>query len=163
MQKEQARLRPFQEEDAAACARVLYDAVHALAGRYYSAAQRAAWAPEVLTPEAMRQRLHGQLAFVAEDHQGIAGFMSFRPPEELAFAYVRPDCAGRGVAVLLHDSLVDAARRSGAQSLWTNASELARRFLEKRGWHVVHRRDFEQGGVAIYNFRMSIVLEGADQ
>lgn len=111
-----------------------------------------------MSPAVMLERLRGQHVFVAEDRRGIAGFMSLRPPDELDFAYVRPDCAGKGVADLLHDAVVDTARRSGVPSLWTHASELARRFLEKRGWNVEQRRDFEKNGVPIHNFKMSVAL-----
>lgn len=150
-------LRPFQEADAAACAQLLYDAVHELAAGHYNIEQRLAWAPEVMSAEVMLERLRGQHVIVVEDHRGIAGFMSLRLPDELDFAYVRPDRAGKGVAELLHDAVVDVARRSGGRGLWTHASELARRFLEKRGWQVEQRRDFEHNGVRIYNYRMSIV------
>jgi putative acetyltransferase len=151
-------LRPFQEADAAACAQILYTAVHELAGRYYNAEQRTAWAPEVMSADVMIERLRGQQVFIAEDQCGVAGFMSLRAPDELVFAYVRPDCAGKGVAILLHDAVLDAARHCGSQSVWTHASELARQFLEKRGWKVEQRRDFERNGVPIHNYRMSVTL-----
>lgn len=141
-----------------ACAVIRYAAVHELAGRYYSRDQQVAWASKVMSTDHMLECLRGQAVFVAEDKQGIAGFMSLRPPDELEFAYVRPDCAGKGVANLLHDAVIDTARRAGVSALLTHASELARRFLDKNGWHVEERRDFEHNGIWIYNYRMTISL-----
>lgn len=92
---------------------------------------------------------------VADDARGIAGFMSYEPPGELDFAYVRPDCAGKGVAMLLHDALIRRVRDSGVTVLRTSASELARRFFEKHGWKVEFRNDFERHGIPIHNYRMS--------
>ena len=151
-------VRPFQENDAAACAALLYVAVHELTMFYYNTEQRTAWAPEVMSAKIMLERLRGQVVFVAEDQRGLSGFMSLRQPDELDLVYVRPDCAGKGVAALLHDTMIDVVRRSGGSGLWTNASELARRFFEKRGWTTEHRRDFMRDGVPLYNFRMSISL-----
>jgi putative acetyltransferase len=132
--------------------------VHELAGRYYSSAQRVAWAPEVMSTDDMLDRLRGELVFIAEDQQGVAGFMSLRLPDELDFAYVRPDCAGKGVAGLLHDTLIDTARQSGVSGLSTCASELARSFFAKRGWTLQERRNFEHNGVLIHNYRMTLSL-----
>lgn len=153
------KVRAFRERDAEACARLIYEAVHTLATRDYSAEQRNAWAPEVMSTAVLLERLRDQVVFVAEDDAGVAGFMSLRLPQELDFAYVRPDCAGRGVALLLHEAIIEAARRAGSVELWTHASDLARRFFQKHGWKVERRRDFERNGVPIYNFEMTLRIQ----
>lgn len=152
------RVRPFETSDAAACAQLFYDAVHQLTGQFYTKEQRLAWAPEVMSESALCHRLRDQFALVAEDERGVLGFMSYHPSGELDFAYVRPDCAGKGVALQLHDGILQIAREQGAVSLRTFASELARRFFERRGWNVQERHDFEKNGVPIHNYKMWIDL-----
>lgn len=48
-----------------------------------------------------------------------------------------------------------AAREQGIRSLFTEASELARRLFERKGFAVVERQDLVIRGVAIHNYRMA--------
>jgi len=51
-------------------------------------------------------------------------------------------------------ALETAAAKRGIGRLYTEASEPARRFFERRGFILLHRRDFALAGVAIHNFAM---------
>jgi hypothetical protein len=51
-----------------------------------------------------------------------------------------------------------AAREQGIRSLFTEASELARRLFERKGFAVVERQDLVIRGVAIHNYRMAKTL-----
>ena len=48
-----------------------------------------------------------------------------------------------------------AAREQGITSLFTEASELARRLFERKGFAVVEQQDMVIRGVAIHNYRMA--------
>jgi putative acetyltransferase len=104
------------------------------------------------------RRLERQTVLLAEDAQGIAGFMSFHPPGELDVAYVRPDCAGKGVARRLHATLIQRARESGAQFPRTSASEPARRFFERQGWKVEGATTSLDMAFRFHNYGMSLDL-----
>lgn len=55
-------------------------------------------------------------------------------------------------------ALEDAAKAAGINVLFVEASEAARRLLERRGYRNECRRDFEIDGVAIHNYRMTKML-----
>jgi hypothetical protein len=52
-----------------------------------------------------------------------------------------------------------AAREQRIGSLFTEASELARRLFERKGFAVVERQDLVVRGVAIHNYRMAKALD----
>jgi putative acetyltransferase len=52
-----------------------------------------------------------------------------------------------------------AAREQGITSLFTEASELARRVFARKGFTVVERQDLMIRGVPIHNYRMAKVLD----
>jgi ribosomal protein S18 acetylase RimI-like enzyme len=67
--------------------------------------------------------------------------------------------AGQGIASRLYDVMEAAARQQGITSLFTEASELARRLFERKGFTVVERQDLVVRGVAIHNYRMAKTLD----
>jgi putative acetyltransferase len=67
--------------------------------------------------------------------------------------------AGRGIASRLYDAVEAAAREQGISSLFTEASELARRLFEHKGFMVLERQDLVIRGVAIHNYRMAKTLD----
>ena len=71
----------------------------------------------------------------------------------------RPRRPGRGIASRLYDAVEAAARQQGIKSLFTEASELARRLFERKGFAVVERQDLVIRGVAIHNYRMAKALD----
>ena len=52
-----------------------------------------------------------------------------------------------------------AARQQGIKSLFTEASEPARRLFERKGFAVVKRQDLVVRGAAIHNYRMAKALD----
>jgi putative acetyltransferase len=54
----------------------------------------------------------------------------------------------------LYDTVETAARERGIARLYTEASELARRFFERKGFTVKERRDMVLRGVDIHNYSM---------
>ena len=60
------RLRPYTPGDRAAVKTVFYRAVHEGAAGHYTAAQRAAWAPDPAVDPAQPDRLAGQFCLLSE-------------------------------------------------------------------------------------------------
>lgn len=150
-------VRPYAPSDAEAAAQVFFTAVREGARGAYSAEQRAAWAPEPPQGAAWRERLAGQHVVVAERDGALVGFMTLQGGH-LDLAYVAPDEMGRGTAGLLYDAVLAEARRRRLVALTTDASHLAKRFFEKRGWRVVRAQEVERRGVTLVNFAMTLDL-----
>ena len=72
--------------------------------------------------------------------------------------YAAPEAAGGGIASRLYDAIETAARAQGIGRLFTEASELARRFFERKGFAVLGRQDMILRGVPIHNYRMAKTL-----
>ena len=130
-------VRRAVDEDIPGIVEVFWQGVHVGAAPIYDAAQRAAWLPVAPAPHAFAARLAGQTVRVAVEGGRIAGFMTLRADGYLDFAYVRPEARGTGTADALHAAILNAAAVAGLTELTARASDLARPFLARRGWHVV--------------------------
>lgn len=149
------RLRSARPDDAAACYAVLYASVHGGTDRFYSPAERMAWAPDPTPPEGWQDQLLAGYCCVATDHEDrIIGFMTMAEDGFLDFAYVTPDWMGRGAAAALYDRIEDWARTQSLSLLTTEASHLSQRFLTRRGWITTARQSVIRHSVALTNFRM---------
>jgi hypothetical protein len=87
------------------------------------------------------------------------GFIDLEPNGHINRLFCAPEAAGRGIASRLYDAVEAAAREQGIRSLCTEASELARRLFEHKGFAVVERQDMVIRGVAIHNYRMAKDLD----
>ncbi len=150
------RIRPFQNNDAPALAALFHDAVHRIAARDYNPAQLAAWSSAPPDPARyVANAADGRLFLIAVDDDGAPlAYADLEADGHIDHLYCRPDAAGTGVTVALYDLIEAAARDRALTLLFVEASEPARRFFERRGFVVDHRRDFMIGEVAIHNYRM---------
>ncbi|WP_147125499.1 GNAT family N-acetyltransferase [Shimia ponticola] len=128
------QVRPFQPDDAAACAQVYFRAVRDGAVRYYSDAQRRAWAPETPDSTALGEKLLNAETFVAVRDGEVVGFMSMTRAGHIDLAFVLPDEMGRGTADALYAALLNRAVSLGIAELTVDASHLARSFFLRHGW-----------------------------
>ena len=151
-------LRPFVTGDAAASIDIYYDAIHNGTAPHYALNEREAWAPRDARPDPARwaDRLGGVHTIVAEDSGAMVGFASLLGHGHIDMLFVRPAARKSGAAAALYDGLLEAARSSGVKGMTTDASHLARRFLEKRGWRVVAPEVVTRNGVKLTRFRMAL-------
>lgn len=150
------RIRPFRPDDAPALAVLFFHSVREAALRDYSQTQVEAWAPEIADPSRYTDRAKdGRVFLVAVDakDEPIA-YGDLENDGHIDHLYCRPDYVGRGVASALYNRLEAAARARGMPRLYVEASELARRLFERKGFAVENRREFELRGVAIHNYAM---------
>ena len=70
---------------------------------------------------------------------------------------MRPAWQRKGLAEALYRKLSADAHDMGCAVLTTHASHLARRFLERRGWHVTDTQNVERNGVRIPRFAMALL------
>lgn len=153
-------LRRYAPDDCAACWQLFYRAVQIGAAGFYDQAQRDVWCatPPEPTP-ARNARLAEATTWVALTDGHLAGFMSLEHDGYLDMAFVDPDHMGQGVAVALHDHLIQSARNAGLDQLTTHASHLARRFFARQGWQVVRPDNVTKNGVTLPRFEMQLTLK----
>ena len=154
-------IRAYNPRDAADLADVFFRSVRQVALSDYTAAQVRAWAPEPRTAEwAHGEASDGRLVLAAAnaDDRPVA-YIDLEPNGHIDRLFCAPEAAGQGIASRLYDAVEAAAREQGIRSLFTEASELARRLFERKGFAVVERQDLVIRGVAIHNYRMAKALD----
>ena len=88
----------------------------------------------------------------------IGSARAVHPGAHIDRLYCAPEAAGRGIASQLYDAIETAARAQGIKQMFTEASELARRFFERKGFTVLERQDKILRSVPIHNYRMAKTL-----
>ena len=153
-------IRPYERRDAADVADVFYRSVREVALSDYTAEQVAAWVPERRDAEQEHRRSgDGRLVLVAIDEPGrVVAFIDLEADGHIDRLFCVPEAAGQGVASRLYDAIEAAARSQRIERLFTEASELARRFFERKGFAVLERQDMILRGVPIHNYRMAKTL-----
>jgi putative acetyltransferase len=154
-------IRAYEPRDAAGLAGVFFRSVRQVALSAYTPAQVKAWAPEPRTAEwAHGEASDGRLVLVAADAgDRPVAYIDLEPDGHIDRVFCAPEAAGQGVASRLYDAVEAAAREQGIRSLFTEASELARRLFERKGFAVAERQDLVIRGVAIHNYRMVKTLD----
>jgi putative acetyltransferase len=150
-------IRTYQPDDAAGVADVFYRSVREVALSDYTTEQVRAWVPGRWDAEQEHLRSgDGRLVLVAADGRGrVVAFIDLEPDGHIDRLFCAPEAAGRGIASQLYDGIETAAREQGVGRLFTEASELARRFFERKGFIALERQDKILRGVPIHNYRMA--------
>jgi putative acetyltransferase len=153
-------IRTYERPDADGVADVFYRSVREVALSDYTAEQVAAWVPGRWDAEQEHRRSgDGRLVLVGVDEPGqVVAFIDLEPDGHIDRLFCAPEAAGRGVASRLYDAIEIAARAKGIERLFTEASELALRFFERKGFAVLERQDMILRGVPIHNYRMAKTL-----
>jgi putative acetyltransferase len=156
----EATIRSYERRDADDVVDVFYRSAHETAFSDYTPEQVNAWVPRRWDAEKEHQRSDdGRLVLVAEGEPGhVVAFIDLERDGHIDRLYSAPEAAGRGVASRLYDELEAAARDQGIKRLYTEASELARRFFLHKGFTVLERQDKVLRGVPIHNYRMAKAL-----
>ena len=127
-------IRLFAGQDAQATWQVFHAAVHQTAVRDYSAEQVTAWAPDTVDLAAWRKRREQAHTLVAVVDGAVAGFADVTDAGLVDMLFVHPAHAGRGVARLLLEAVIDTARARGLTRLHTHASRTAQPVFERLGF-----------------------------
>lgn len=147
-------IRPYRAHDASALTEIYTRSVTELGSRTYNPDQIGIWATLAPTAERFAELMEdGRLRLIAADATDRAvAFCDLEADGHIHFLYALPEIAGTGAVTALYDALEKAARDRNIAKLYSEASELAKGFLLKQGFHVVERRDFEVAGVPIHNY-----------
>ena len=139
---------------------VFYRSVREVAPSDYTPEQVQAWVPGRWDAEHEHRRSgDGRLVLVATGKSGhVVAFIDLEPDGHIDRLFCAPEAAGRGIASRLYDAAEAAARAQGIKRLFTEASELARRLFEHKGFTVLERQDMILRNVPIHNYRMAKAL-----
>ena len=89
-----------------------------------------------------------------DDDTIIEAFALLDPTDRLALLYCRGRASRQGRAGALLEALEQHARIQGVSRLRTEASQLSRPLLERRGWVVDAEETVILGGVSFLRWRM---------
>jgi putative acetyltransferase len=155
-----ATIRAYDQRDAADLADVFFRSVRQVALSDYTAAQVSAWAPERPAPKQMHEQASdGRLTLVAVDeHDHAIAYIDLEASGHIDHLFCAPEAAGHRIASQLYDAIETAAREQRISRLFTEASELARRLFDRKGFAVLERQDLIVRGVATHNYRMAKAL-----
>ena len=144
-------LRPIGLADAPLLREIYADAVESQAPGLYADAQVRAWSALAWLPGVLDRTLEEGSGWISGDD---AAFAIRHPQERLSLLYCRGSAArqGHGSALLARIEL--EAQADGVQRLRTEASQLSRPLLERRGWRVVAPETISIGGVLFERYRM---------
>ncbi len=147
-------IRRWRPEDAEPSYRVYFNSVRVDAASQYTEEQRCAWVPSASIEDWWTPRLIDGTAWVAEDAAGLAGLIALRDDGHLDLFFVVSRARGAGAATSLYDALMNEARARNLDQLTSDASHLARRFLERREWESVAEEKVSRSGVPLTRFKM---------
>jgi GNAT superfamily N-acetyltransferase len=150
-------IRPLRPDDCQQLVAVYQDAVISQAPGHYSPAQIAAWSQHAARNDGFRSSLlrgHGLVSCATYDDTIIEAFALLEPEDRLALLYCRGRSSRQGRAGALLDALEQLARSRGVRRLRTEASQLSRPLLERRGWRVDAEETVSFSGVPFLRWRM---------
>ncbi|KEF42005.1 MAG: GNAT family acetyltransferase [Cyanobium sp. CACIAM 14] len=150
-------LRPLRPDDWQQVIAVYQDAVISQAGNLYTPEQIEAWSQHATHNDALRSSLrcgHGLASCATDDGRIIEAFALLDPPDRLALLYCRGRSSRQGRGSCLLEALERHARAEGVRRLRTEASQLSRPLLERRGWRVDAEETVHFSDVAFARWRM---------
>lgn len=137
-------------------AAVYRDAVLSQARGLYSETQIRAWARVAEEPSfrAILERGLGVASCSSSKPGSIEAFAVLEPGHRLSLLYCRGRASRQGRANALVDHLEQHARASGCTQLHTEASQLSRPLLQRRGWLTAATEDVVFAGLPFQRWRM---------
>jgi putative acetyltransferase len=149
-------LRPLISTDAAEVAEVYHDAVRSQAAGLYSPEQVRAWSRHSLASDDFGLALRRGYGLVSCAGAGgsIEAFALLDPLDRLSLLYCRGRSCRQGRGSALLQALQDHARTAGVTRLRTEASQLSRPLLQRRGWRLEAEETVLYGGVPFQRWRM---------
>lgn len=139
-------MRHAAKHDVPSLVSVFQRSVHELAVSHYSAAQRAAWAPQDADLAHWQERFDALTTLLAAQGAEIAGFIAYTPQGYIDMLFTAPRFARRGIASLLFTQARSALQARGVDQLTTHASLSAQAFFLGQGFEYVHHEVVERHG-----------------
>lgn len=156
------QLRPFQTADLPQLLRVYGEAVRSQCADLYSPQQVQAWAQHPLQHDAVASTIERGWCLVnpvAPGAETIAAFGVLDPIDRLSLLYCQGRWSRQGRANALLEALEGHAISQGVSRLRTEASQLSRPLLLRRGWQIDAEETVLFAGVSFVRWRMGKALQ----
>jgi len=147
-------VRDFIPGDEPALHAVFHSAIHILAAREYTPAQRAAWAPARPDMDRWGMRVRLLRPFVVEEDANILGYADLQENGYIDHFYVSGTSGRRGVGRLLMERIHARAEEWQLSHLFSDVSRTAQPFFTRFGFLVVEHKTVVIRGVSLANARM---------
>lgn len=147
-------LRPLAPADLPELVAVYRDAVLSQTPGRYSPAQVQAWADHASRSDALADALRQGRGLASCSPAGIEAFGVLAPADRLALLYCRGRACRQGRASAILAALEAEASAAGIRRLRTEASQLSRPLLARRGWQVEAEETVLFGGAWFQRWRM---------
>lgn len=129
-------IRRYTKGEEQALWSLLYNTVHKVNSKDYTASQLEAWAPPQQDMRKWSERLSQTRPFVAEVNNRLLGFAELEDNGHIDCFYCAHDWQGKGVGSALLQAIEHEAGELGISRLFTDASITARGFFEHKGFTV---------------------------
>ena len=151
-----APIRALTPADHSELLDIYGDAVSSQAPALYSDRQVAAWLSQVGAPGSLATALHQGSGLVSCRESGeIEAFAVMEPVDRLSLLYCRGRSARQGHATRLLHRLEALAASQNLRQLRTEASQLSRPLLLRRGWRVAWVEALLIDGTLFRRYRMT--------
>ena len=147
-------IRPYQETDIPAIARIYFNTIHRINSRDYTQEQIRAWAPTIYSNSYWSERFRKKQVLVAESRNNILGFAEFEPSGHIDCFYVHHEYQHKGIGSALMARVEQQFRALNVHRSFAEVSLTARAFFESRGFRVVEERNQEYRDVAFRLYLM---------
>ncbi|MGR9073986.1 MAG: GNAT family N-acetyltransferase [Gammaproteobacteria bacterium] len=152
-------IRPCLGGDLPKLADIYRNSIRRLGRRYYSPKQISAWSGFADDAASFQKWLEGASIYVAAGaNKTPVGFAGIDDGGRIAFLFVSPGHARRGIGSALLERLLEEARSRGLTTARTAASEFSRPLFEKFGFAVCEVEETAVNGVAFSRYAMSVLL-----
>lgn len=151
-------IRTYRDTDVEAVAALFTAAVHEVAASHYTAAQRAAWAPQPPDLAHWRRRMAGLNTLLFDTGAGLAGMIGYEDDGHIDLLFTAPGQTRSGVASRLYARVESILAQAGVTELYTEASLLARPFFERQGFVVTEAQQIPRGDQVLRRFAMRKAL-----
>jgi len=148
----------YSADQAKEIADVFHASVHAIDPVIYSEEQKSAWAPTPIDYAAWEKRLEQTKPYVLLVNNEIAGFIELESDGHIDCAYVLPRFQCKGVASKLLTHIMEFAKKSGLDSLYVEASIVAKPFFEKHGFFTEAVKQVNRRNTALIHYSMRLTI-----
>lgn len=149
--------RPYRPSDLPALLQLYQAAVQSQCPDFYSAEQVRAWAQHALQSDGVANAIRAGYTLVNPVEPGgtaLAAFAVLEPSDRLSLLYCDGRWSRQGRSSSLLAALEARARRTGVLQLRTEASQLSRPLLLRRGWQIEAPETVLFAGIAFERWRM---------
>jgi putative acetyltransferase len=148
-------IRPYQDGDITALARVYKHGIRQVGLTYYTAEQVEVWSSFADDTEEFEKWVNGSDTFVALDNEDrVVGFTGLESTGRIASLFVAPEVMNTGVGAALLSYLMHEINQRDIKSITTDASEFSKPLFEKFGFQVNNLEQTRFKGLIFQRYQM---------